>query len=137
MGYVHLMTKELSVAVDDDGVWQLRGTAAEKFGLVNEFLGYLADRNFSPRTCRAYAYDLLAFARWLTAEQLVLAAVDVDVLLRFLTAWRGATVPGRPGSRVYSCRDGRNQGSASATISGRLAAISSLFPFREMRDPDA
>ena len=43
------MTKELSVAVDDDGVWQLRGTAAEKFGLVNEFLGYLADRNFSPR----------------------------------------------------------------------------------------
>ena len=33
------MTKELSVAVDDDGVWQLRGTAAEKFGLVNEFLG--------------------------------------------------------------------------------------------------
>jgi hypothetical protein len=43
MGYVHLMTKELFVAVDDDGVWQLRGTAAEKFGLVNEFLGYLAD----------------------------------------------------------------------------------------------
>jgi hypothetical protein len=55
MGYVHLMTKELSVAVDDDGVWQLRGTAAEKFGLVNEFLGYLADRNFSARTCRVAA----------------------------------------------------------------------------------
>lgn len=47
------MSKELSVAVDDDGVWQLRGTAAEMFGLVNEFLRYLADRNFSPRTCRA------------------------------------------------------------------------------------
>jgi hypothetical protein len=44
MGYVHLMAKELSVAVDDDGVWQMHGTAAEKFGLVNEFLGYLADR---------------------------------------------------------------------------------------------
>src|SRR6478752_2395829 len=91
MGYVHLMTKELSVAVDDDGVWQLRGTAAEKFGLVNEFLGYLADRNFSPRTCRAYAYDLLAFVRWLTGEQLGLAEVNVDVLLRFLTACRVAT----------------------------------------------
>jgi len=65
------MTKELFVAVDDDGVWQLRGTAAEKFGLVNEFLGYLADRNFSPRTCRAYAYDLLAFARWLTGSSWV------------------------------------------------------------------
>jgi hypothetical protein len=65
MGYLHLMAKELFVAVDDRGVWQLRGTAAGEFGLVNEFLGNLADRNFSPRTCRAYAYDLLAFARWL------------------------------------------------------------------------
>ena len=63
MGYLHLMAKELFVAVDDHGVWQLRGTAADKFGLVNEFLGYLADRHFSPRTCRAYAYDLLAFSR--------------------------------------------------------------------------
>jgi hypothetical protein len=52
------MTKELSAAVDDHGVWQLRGTAAEQFGLVNEFLGYLADRNFplepavlTPMTC--------------------------------------------------------------------------------------
>jgi integrase/recombinase XerC len=137
MGYVHLMTKDLSVAVDDDGVWQLRGTAAEKFGLVNEFLGYLADRNFSPRTCRAYAYDLLAFARWLTGEQLGLAEVNVDVLLRFLTACREATLPGRPGGNVYSIRDGRNQGYAPATINRRLAAISGLFAFREMRDPDA
>src|SRR5207245_1711671 len=44
MGYVHLMTKELSAAVDDGGIWQLRGTAAENFGLVNEFMGYLAAR---------------------------------------------------------------------------------------------
>ena len=60
MRYLHLMTNELSVAVDDRGVWRLRGTAADKFGLVNEFLGYLADRHFSSQTCRAYAYDLLA-----------------------------------------------------------------------------
>ena len=131
------MMKELSAAVDDDGVWQLYGTAAEKFGLVNEFLGYLADRNFSPRTCRAYAYDLLAFARWLSGEQLGLAEVNVDVLLRFLTVCREATLPGRPGGNVYSIRDGRNQGYAPATINRRLAAISSLFAFREMRDPDA
>jgi site-specific recombinase XerD len=133
------MTKGLSAAVDDDGVWQLCGTAAEKFGLVNEFLGYLADRNFSPRTCRAYAYDLLAFARWLSGEQLGLAEVNVDVLLRFLTACREATLPGRLGGNgnVYSIRDGRSQGYAPAMINRRLAAISSLFAFREMRDPDA
>jgi site-specific recombinase XerD len=38
---------------------------------------------------------------------------------------------------VYSIRDGRSQGYAPATINRRLAAISSLFAFREMRDPDA
>jgi len=32
------MAKELSVAVDDHGVW-LRGPAADKFGLVNEVRG--------------------------------------------------------------------------------------------------
>lgn len=38
---------------------------------------------------------------------------------------------------MYSIRDGRNQGYAPATINRRLASISSLFAFREMRDPDA
>src|SRR6476659_1687244 len=114
-----------------------RGPAAGSFGLVNEFLGYLADRNYSPRTRRAYAFDLLVFARWLQGEGLRLSDVDTDVLLRFLTACREATVPGRPGGNVYSIRDGRNQGYAPATINRRLAAISSLFAFREMRDPDA
>src|SRR5205085_10163136 len=88
-------------------------------------------------TCRAYAYDLLAFTRWLNTEDIDLADVDVDVLLRFLTACREATPPGRPGGNVYSIRDGRNTGYAPATINRRLAAISSLFAFREMRDPDA
>ena len=40
--------------------------------LVNEYLGYLADRNYSPRTLRAYGYDLLAFCRWLDS-------VDVEL----------------------------------------------------------
>ena len=65
MGYLHLMTKELSVGVDDARRLAVARDGCRRFGLVNEFLGYLADRNFSPRTCRAYAYDLLAFARWL------------------------------------------------------------------------
>ena len=118
-------------------MWCLLGATAGEFGLVNEFLSYLADRNFSSRTCRAYAYDLLAFTRWLVTEDIAFADVDVDVMLRFLTACREATPRGRPGGNVYSIRDGRNTGYAPATINRRLAAISSLFAFRELREPGA
>jgi site-specific recombinase XerD len=120
---------------EDAGVWSLRGPGAGEFALVNEFLAYLADRNFSPRTGRAYAYDLLAFGRWLLEVDLTLSEVDIDSMLRFLTACREATPRGRPGGNVYSIRDGRNTGYAPTTINRRLAAISSLFAFREMREP--
>jgi len=59
------------------------------------------------------------------------------VLLRFLTVCREASLPGRPGGNVYSIRDGRSVVYAPTTINRRLAAISALFAFREMRDPDA
>jgi site-specific recombinase XerD len=118
-------------------VWQLSGAQIEPFELVNEFLRYLADRNYSPRTQRAYAFDLMAFVRWLEAEDVDLAEVDTDVLLRFLTSCREAGLPGRPGGNVYSIKDGRNTGYAPSTINRRLAAISALFAFRQMRDPTA
>jgi Phage integrase, N-terminal SAM-like domain len=35
---------------------------------VNEFLRYLVDRNYSRRTVRAYAFDLLHFLRWLSVD---------------------------------------------------------------------
>jgi site-specific recombinase XerD len=117
------------------GRWQLAGGA--DLGLVNDYLGYLADRGFSPRTVRAYAFDLLAFARWLAGEQLVLCDVTTDVMLRFLADCRAAQLPGRPGGNVYSIRDGRNAGYAPATINRRLAAISGLFGYWAMRDPAA
>jgi site-specific recombinase XerD len=99
------------------------------------YLGYLADRRYSPRTLRAYAYDLLAFCRWLLGEDLTLAAVRMEVLLRYLTFCRTATFPGRPGGNVYSIRDGRNTGYAPATVNRRMVAVSGLFEFRAMRDP--
>jgi hypothetical protein len=34
--------------------------------LCNDYLGYLADRRYSPASVRAYAFDLLDFARWLS-----------------------------------------------------------------------
>ena len=120
-----------------DGEWVLAGPDAERFGLVNEYLSHLADRNYSPRTVRAYGFDLLAFCRWLCAEQVELAAVTTDVLLRFLAACRQARVPGRPGPNVVSLGGRRLDQYAAATINHRLIAISGLFAFRAMRDPDA
>jgi len=107
------------------GSWPAPG--AETFGLINEFLGYLADRAYSPRTVRSYAFDLLAFARWLLEQRIVLEAVTTDVLLRFLAACRTALLPGRRGANVFSIWDGRNCGYSATTINRRLAAISGMF----------
>jgi hypothetical protein len=97
LAYLHLMKNDQLNVLRAGDVWQLSGPAAERFGVVNEFLTHLADRNYSPRTQRAYAFDLMAFGRWLETEGVVLPEVDTDVLLRFLTACREAVLPGRPG----------------------------------------
>jgi site-specific recombinase XerD len=124
--------------VDDSGAgWVLSGPAATRFALVNDFLGYLADRRYSPRTVRAYAFDLLAFCRWLLAGEMTMEAVTAETLLRYLAHCRTATFPGRPGGNVYSIRDGRSTGYAASTVNRRIVAISGLFEFRTMRDPDA
>ena len=68
------------------GRWELTGAAGLR--LINDYLGYVADRGYSPRTVRAYAFDLLHFARWLAAERTGLEAVDADTLLRYLAANR-------------------------------------------------
>ncbi len=77
-----------------DGQWLISGAGSAVFVTVNEYLGYLADRNYSPATVRAYGFDLLAFCRWLAGEELGLGQVNTDVMLRYLTACRRATVPG-------------------------------------------
>jgi len=108
---------------------------APNVGVINEFLGYLIDRNYSCQTVRAYAYDLLHFTRWLSGEQLILEAVDIDVLLRYLSACRTAVLAHQQGGNVYSIRDGRNAGYAPKTVNRRLAALSALFAFRAVREP--
>lgn len=121
-------------AVERDGRWSLVGSGPGGVEVVNDYLGYLADRGYSPRTVRAYAFDLLAFARWLVDEGLAVDEVSTEVLLRFLAFCRATSPAGRPGGNVYSIRDGRNVGYAATTINRRLAAISGLFSYRGMRD---
>ena len=121
----------------DDGGWRLAGARAGEFALVNEYLGYLADRNYSPRTVRAYGFDLLAFCRWLAGEEISLDAVTTEVMLEFLRACREATLPGRPAPNVVSMTGQRLDRYAVTTINHRLAAVTGLFAFRQMRDPDA
>jgi site-specific recombinase XerD len=120
-----------------DSLWVLEGRSARSFGLVNDYLGYLLDRAYSPHTVEAYAFDLLSFARFLVSESVALDAVTTDVVVRYLAACRQAPVRGRPGGNVYSIRDGRNAGFAPSTVNRRLAAISGLFSYLEMLDPDA
>ncbi len=122
---------------EQGGGWVLAGPAAGMFGLVDDYLAYLVDRNYSPRTVRAYAFDLLHVCRWLIEEGVALEEVSTDTLLRYLAACRTARLPDRPGGNVYPIRDGRNVGYAPATINRRLAAVSGLFAFRQLRDPDA
>jgi site-specific recombinase XerD len=119
-----------------DGGWGLAGPAASGFVLVDQYLAHLVDRNYSPKTVRAYGYDLLAFCRWLVSAGEPLAGVTTQVLLRFLHACREATVAGRPGPNVVTLSGARMDQYAATTINRRLAAISGLFAFAAMRDPD-
>lgn len=119
------------------GAWQLVGDDAAMCSAVNEYLAYLADRNYSPRTVRAYAFDLLSLCRWLVADRTDLGAVTTDTLLRYLAACREATLPGQHGGNVVSIRSGRAAGYAPSTVNRRMAAVSGLFAFRQMRDPEA
>lgn len=109
-----------------DGAWLLDGPGSDDVRLVNDYLGYLADRHYAAGTLRGYAFDLLAFLRWLGGQDRRLDQVDTDTLLRFLAASRSITVS--EGSSASA-------GLAPATVNRRLAAISGLFGFRSMRDP--
>ena len=132
------MPTELAVVDCLNGCWRVVAKGATRVELdeVNDYLSYVGDRGYSSHTVRAYAYDLLHFARWLDGEGMSVARVSTETLLRYLTANREVRLPGQQ-DNVIPLRSGRATGYAPTTINRRLAAISGLFSFRSMRDPDA
>jgi len=68
-------------AIDSGGRWSLEGSAPGGVEVVNDYLGYLSDRGYSPRTVRAYAFDLLAFVRWLASEGLAVQEVTTEGII--------------------------------------------------------
>jgi site-specific recombinase XerD len=58
---------------------------------ANEFLAALKLRGLSPRTLRAYAYDLLIFYRWMHSSSRSLRELAPSDLLQFIAAQRTTT----------------------------------------------
>ena len=136
---LHMLLMDIGsvLRLQEDGEgWALAGESAVRYGLVNEYLSHLLDRNYSRLTARAYGYDLLAFCRWLLEQDLELGAVSTDVLLDYLRACREASVPGRPGPNVVTMSGQRIDRYAATTINRRLAAISGLFSYAGLRSPE-
>jgi site-specific recombinase XerD len=115
---VRLVDGEYRVGGDWDGV-----------GPANAFLGHLRARAFSPATVRAYAFDVVNLARFLTGRDLRLAAVTpVDVFA--WVDWQGARRDGadRPGTVVAL----RRQTAAASTVNRRVAAVRAFFEYLVM-----
>ena len=115
--------------------WQLACVDEALVADANAYLGYLADRNYSPRTIRAYGYGLLAFSRWLHTSGLTAAEVSTDDVLAFLTACRQERVKGRPGPNVIDLNGNRTDRLAPGSINLRLAAVAGLYEYLMMLDP--
>ncbi|MGE5762829.1 MAG: tyrosine-type recombinase/integrase [Mycobacterium leprae] len=96
--------------------------------LANRFLAHLGSRNFSSATCRAYAYDVLNFFRFLAEQDLALVQVRATDLFDYLD-WQAAPRPtaGSTVVRLSQCR-----GAAPATMNRRIAAVRGLFEFAVM-----
>jgi hypothetical protein len=77
------------------GGWALAGAEVDRFALVNEYLSYLSDRNYSAQTVRVYGFSLLAFCRWLTSEE-----VDLEIVNTRRAAALSRRVP--TGNRSWS-----------------------------------
>jgi integrase/recombinase XerC len=95
---------------------------------ANRFLEHLAGRAFAPATVRAYAYDVLCFARFCHERGLRLADVAPSDLFDWV-GWQTAGERPRAGNVVAMTR---HTGAAPASVNRRVAAVRALFEHQLM-----
>ncbi len=89
---------------------------------ANAFLAHLESRAFSPATVRAYAYDLVNFARFLDERGIDVAGVVPTDVFDWID-WQAVRRPGRDKVVAITAR----RGSAPASVNRRAAAIRAFF----------
>lgn len=96
--------------------------------VANRWLAHLEAREFSPRTVRAYAFDVLNFARFLDDGGIAWGEVVATDVFDWL-AWQRDPAPsaGRKVVRLSS-----RQGAAPSTMNRRVAAVRGLFDYAVM-----
>ncbi len=111
----------VAAVVRCDGGHRLVG-AWTGVGAANAFLTHLASRAFSPATMRAYAFDLVNFARFLDDRSIDLAAVVPTDIFDWID-WQAVR---RPGQEVMVAIT-TGHGSAPASVNRRVAAVRAFF----------
>jgi integrase/recombinase XerC len=95
----------------------------------NAFLAHLAARAFSPATIRAYAFDVVNLARFLTDQGLGLAQVTAADVFAWVD-WQGARRDGPAGAgKVVALRP---RTAAASTVNRRVAAVRAFFEYLVM-----
>lgn len=104
---------------------------------IQGFLEYLGALAFSKHTLRAYAFDLLAFWRWLADAGKDVWSVNTSDLLEYIRWEKERQNPQRSGGGANVCRieDGRADGMSVLTINRRLAAIHGLYEHLILEQP--
>jgi integrase/recombinase XerC len=105
-----------------EGGWRLEGPWPD-VASANRFLAHLGTRGFAAATVRAYAYDVLNFARFCIERGLGLD----EIVATDLFDWIDWQVAGTRPSSGNVVKLARFAGAAPSTINRRVAAVRALF----------
>ena len=95
---------------------------------ANVFLRSLEARGLSPRTIRAYTFDLLVLYRWMTKSEKTLCELSVTDLLEFMTIVAGFAEPERSPDQFLNQRPAVATGVRVTDSPAAYAALSSSVP---------